>query len=140
MTAFNLTSPPIRPADQFTYLAGPQCGATLTCSAGNFSNFPYLTVQCPSGVNFQSNAACYSLSTTTIVCGTTEQVEPPLIACDPTSGSCTYFSLFQVVNSYCGLPPPPPPPPPPGGNCCTACIQAGGICTRNPDGTCSKCQ
>jgi IPT/TIG domain len=142
VTAFNLTSPPIRPADQFTYLAGPQCGATLTCAAGNFSNFPYLTVQCPSGVSFQSNGACYSLSPTTIVCGTTEQVEPPLIACDPptSGGSCTYFSLFQVVNSYCGLPPPPPPPPPPGGNCCTACIQAGGICTRNPDGTCSKCQ
>ena len=60
--------------------------------------------------------------------------------------ACTIIATANLCTSVVSLPPGfcpnpnPSPRPSPGGNCCAACIKGGGMCTRNPNGTCSACQ
>jgi hypothetical protein len=126
------------PADLFAYLPGPQCTSTLSCPAPGVT-FPQLIVTCPSAFYVKNDAACTMGPTTqSVECGTNSDVQPPLLVCDPVTNSCSGYSL-GIEAGYCGKPKPPPPLPP-GDNCCTLCRKGGGLCTINPNGTCSACQ
>jgi len=81
------------PEDQFTYLAGPQCNSRLSCEVSTAR----ISVGCLSAVIFKNTVLCTPPgSDGSIGCNLSRLPPPdvsPLLACDPTTNSCTRFSL-----------------------------------------------
>jgi YVTN family beta-propeller protein len=92
------------PADVGIASGVPQCVARRFCAGSS----PLLQVGCLSAVIFEHTVDCSSPSTTSITCPMTFQNILPLLACNPTTNSCTGFSRSEERN---------PCAPPPIANC-----------------------
>ncbi len=115
--------------DRFTYLPGPSCTATLTCEG---PYYPYLVVVCTTSADFYidplSSSQMY-VATGTTYSAQTESLGGLVAACNgtPAMGSCTSFSIYEALWTYCGAP-----------DFCEICTKwRGGICNPGPPPTCT---
>jgi hypothetical protein len=115
----SLSSEP-RPEDVYTYLGGPDCTGALTCEG---PYFPKVVVTCTTTVNFYIDPVSGSQSfvgTGTTYAAQTENLGGLVAACTgtPTNGSCTTFSIYEPIETYCGAP-----------GFCAICTKFGGTCS-----------
>ncbi|HEX3345886.1 MAG TPA: IPT/TIG domain-containing protein [Polyangiaceae bacterium] len=118
-----------RSEDLFTYLTGPSCTGTLTCEG---PYFPKVVVDCKTSVNFFVDPMTGSqklVATGTSYAADTSDLGGIIAACNgtPALGSCTTYSIYEALWSYCGAP-----------DFCEICTKwHGGICNPGPPPTCS---
>jgi hypothetical protein len=94
------------PRDHFTYTGGPACTSTLTCPR---NLFPQLNLVCPSVASFYEAPLTTNqqlAGTGTTYSTTTNSIPGDVVACDgtPTDGSCTSYSQYVALSTYCGDP------------------------------------
>jgi hypothetical protein len=123
----SLSSDP-RPEDVYTYLGGPDCTGALTCEG---PYFPKVVVTCTTTVNFYIDPVSGSQSfvgTGTTYAAQTENLGGLVAACTgtPTNGSCTTFSIYEPIETYCGAP-----------GFCAICTKFGGTCSSGMYPTCT---
>ena len=116
------------PQDVYTYLAGPTCTGTLTCEG---PYFPLVVVTCTTTVNFYVDPLASNqmfVSTGTTYGAQTDNLGGLIAACDgtPTLGSCTTFSTYEPIATYCGAP-----------GFCDICRKWGGTCSDGQYPTCT---
>jgi hypothetical protein len=117
-----------RSEDVYTYLGGPACSGVLTCEG---PYFPKVVVTCPTTVNFYVDPRTGSemfVATGTSYTAQTDDLGGLIAACDgtPTDGSCTAFSTYEPVETYCGAP-----------GFCQICEKWGGTCGGGQYPTCT---
>lgn len=103
------------PTNVFTFTAGPTCNAQESCTGIAFG-FPNLVITCPPGsvesfyTSWGSPDAAHAVSANSFTTGM-NNVGGTVYACDPSTKSCTAYSIYEPNASYCGPVPPPPSPP-----------------------------